>query len=292
LLVILGDRFDMFPGALAALPFRIPIVHIHGGEVTVGAIDDALRHAITKLSHLHFATTEAHGRRVVQMGEEPWRVTVCGAPALDGLEDQPRLTPAEIERRFSIALTPTPLLVTFHPVTLEYEDTARQVAELLGALEDSKLPVVFTAPNADTAGRVVRAEVEKFVASRQNAWLVENFGQQAYFSMFRHAAAMVGNSSSGIIEAGSFGLPVVNIGNRQSGRVRGANVIDVDGKRAAILAAIQRAVSPEFREKLRDAKNPYRIAGTNAADLILNRLKTVSVDDRLLCKRFHDLHDQ
>lgn len=288
-LVVLGDRFDMYPAALAALPFNIPVAHIHGGEVSFGAIDDALRHSITKLSHLHFVSTEIYARRVVQLGEEPWRITVSGAPALDDLEKQPRLSPQELEKRFGVSLQTPPLLVTFHPVTLEYQHTAEQVTELLAAIEESALPVIFTAPNADTAGRIVRAAVESYVAKHDNAWLVENFGQQAYFSILPLVAAMVGNSSSGIIEAASFHLPVVNIGNRQAGRVRGANVIDAGHTRSEILAAIRRAASPEFRQSIQAAANPYRPIKGTAASVIVERMKTVPLDDRLLGKKFHDL---
>ena len=290
LLIVVGDRFDMYPAAVAALPFCIPVVHIHGGEVSLGAIDDALRHSLTKLSHLHFVSTAAHARRVVQMGEEPWRVVLSGAPALDGLEQQARLPVAELEKRFAITLSPPPLLVTFHPATLEYGNAAEQTAELLAALEEARLPVIFTAPNADTGGRVVRSAVEAFVASRRDAWLVENFGQQAYFSLLPHVAAMVGNSSSGLIEAPSFDLPTVNIGNRQKGRERGANVIDVGSGRSEILAGIRRATSVEFRQSIGGAGNPYRAPAGTAASIIVERLKTVPLDDRLRCKQFHDLH--
>ena len=289
LLVVLGDRFDMYPAALAALPFRIPVAHVHGGEVTFGAIDDALRHSITKLSHLHFVATEMYARRVEQLGEEPWRVTVCGAPALDDLENQPRLSASELEARFGIVLSPAPLLVTFHPVTLEHDQTPWQIAELLAAIDEANLPVIFTAPNADTAGRLVRAAVEQFVATHERAWLVENFGQQAYFSMLPLAAAMVGNSSSGIIEAASFGLPVVNIGNRQAGRMRGANVIESGHPRAEILRAICQAVTPEFRAAIRSCENPYRGVHGAAAATIVARLKSEKLDDRLFGKKFHDL---
>jgi UDP-hydrolysing UDP-N-acetyl-D-glucosamine 2-epimerase len=288
LLVVLGDRFDMYAPALAALPFKIPVAHLHGGEVTHGAIDEALRHSLTKLSHLHFVATEDAARRVVQLGEEPWRVTLSGAPALDALDDLPRLSREELEARFGLRLAAAPLLVTFHPVTLQYEDSGPQTAELLAGIEASGEPAVFTAPNADTAGRQVRAMIEEFVARCPRAQFVENLGQQGYFSMMREAQAMVGNSSSGIIEAASFGLPVVNVGERQGGRFRGPNVIDVEGGRAAIFRAIQTALSPEFRAQARRLGNPYRGPG-RAAHLIVEKLKEVPLDDRLIVKRFHDL---
>ena len=289
-LVVLGDRFDMYPAAVAALPFRIPVAHVHGGEVTFGAIDDALRHSITKLSHLHFVSTETYACRVAQMGEEPWRITTCGAPALDDLETQPRLSVEQLEERFGIVLSPAPLLVTFHPVTLEYDQTQWQISELLAALQGAGYPIIFTAPNADTSGRIVRAAIESFVSQCKDAWLVENFGQQAYFSLLPMVAAMVGNSSSGILEAASFGLPVVNIGNRQLGRAHGSNVVNCGSTRAEIGQAIQQTVTPEFRSAISSRTNPYRATTRSAAATIVERLKTVALDERLLRKHFHDLN--
>jgi len=288
ILVVLGDRFDMFPAALAALPFRIPVAHLHGGEVSFGAIDDALRHAITKLSHLHFVATEEYRRRVLQMGEEPWRVTVSGAPALDDLDSTPRLSRAELEQRFGFRLDEPPLLVTFHPSTLQHDQIEWQTAELLAAVEASGHPAVFTAPNADTGGRKVRAMVEGFVKNSPRAWFVENFGQQGYFSFMREALAMVGNSSSGIVEAASFHLPVVNIGDRQEGRDRAGNVIDVGYERQAILDGLRRVLEPKFRAEVQTIRNPYQATESTAAGQIVERLKTVALDDRLLVKRFCD----
>ena len=288
-LVVLGDRFEMFSAALAALPFKIPVAHIHGGETTFGAIDEALRHAMTKLSHLHFVSTEDYAARVVQLGEEPWRVTVCGAPALDALDAMTLLTREELESHFHLRLDQPPLLVTFHPVTLEYEQAIAQTGELLAALEATALPLVFTAPNADTCGRAVATLIHDYIRLHPNAQFVENFGQRGYFSMMREAAAMVGNSSSGIIEAASFHLPVVNVGNRQAGRMRGRNVIDVPCSRSEIAAAIQEATSASFREAARRTPNPYRAASGDAASLIVEKLRSVPLDDRLMIKRFHDL---
>jgi UDP-hydrolysing UDP-N-acetyl-D-glucosamine 2-epimerase len=287
ILLVLGDRFEMAAAALAALPFKIPVAHIHGGEVTQGAIDDALRHAMTKLSHLHFVSTQAYARRVVQLGEEPWRVTVTGAPGLDNLANVKPLTTAELEGRFGFRLEPPPLLVTFHPVTLEYGRTEWQVRELLAALEAADLPVVFTAPNADTGGRVIARLIEEFVSRKPSTWLVDNLGTQGYIGMMAAAAAMVGNSSSGILEAASFELPVVNIGTRQQGRVRGKNVIDVEYESGAVLEGIRRAIDPDFRASLRGLANPY--AGPQpAAEVIVARLKDVLLDQRLLVKSFYD----
>ena len=287
ILMVLGDRFEMHAAALAALPFKIPVAHIHGGELTEGAIDDALRHSITKLSHLHFVATEEYARRVVQLGEEPWRVLVTGSPSLDNLRCLQLLKADQLEAKHGLQLQRPPLLVTFHPVTLEYERTRYQVGQLLAALDACAMPVVFTKPNADTGSRGVVEMIERFKQMHPSTQIVDSFGVQDYFSFMSLAAAMVGNSSSGIIEAASFELPVVNIGTRQNGRVRAANVIDVGYDRAEILEGIRAALRPAFREGLRGLVNPYGRGG--ASERIAERLREVAVDDELIMKRFCDL---
>jgi len=213
-------------------------------------------------------------------------VLVCGSPSLDNLRSLKLLSAPELEQRLGVSLGKPFLLVTYHPVTLEMDDTARQVAELLAALEAVGLPVVFTMPNADPANATIRRSLQQFVSGRSNAWALENLGTQAYFSMMALAAAMVGNSSSGIIEAPSFRLPVVNIGTRQDGRVRGQNVLDVGYGRKEILAAIRCAISPEFRADLRDSRSPYGEGDASAC--IVERLKSVPLDAKLIRKRFVD----
>lgn len=283
-LVVLGDRFEMHAAALAALPFKIPVAHIHGGEITEGAFDNALRHSITKLSHLHFVATEEYGQRLVQMGEEPWRVTVSGALGLDNIQAMKLLGQGELEVRIGLSLERPPLLVTFHPVTLEYEHTEWHVRELLEALRQVDLPIIFTMPNADTSGRAIAERVRAFTHERQCARLVDNLGTQAYFSLMACAAAMVGNSSSGIIEAMSFKLPVVNIGTRQTGRMKPKNVIDVGYHHEEIVAGIRQALDPGTRDILRDLVNPY--GDGCAAGRILAKLKGVPLDATLLVKRW------
>jgi len=286
LLVVLGDRFEMFAAAAAAMPFVMPIAHLFGGESTEGLIDEPIRHSITKMSHLHFTATEAYAHRVRQMGEEPWRVTVSGALSLDNLNQIEMLTPDQLEERYGFDLSDPPLLVTFHPVTLEYEQTDRHIEALLSALNDSGKPVIFTHPNADTAGRRIIEGINRYVGEHQNAWAVDNLGTQGYFSLMANAAAMVGNSSSGIIEAASFKLPVVNIGNRQRGRVHDRNVVDVETTREAILAGIEKASSDGFRTGLDDLVNPY--GDGRAAEKIVTRLKSVELNQELILKRFYD----
>ena len=288
ILVVLGDRFEMHAAAVAALPFKIPVAHIHGGEITQGAIDDALRHSMTKLSHLHFVSTEEYAQRVIQMGEEPWRVTVTGAPSLDNLRDVKLLDRDTFCEQFNLRIDATPfLLVTFHPVTLEYERTHWQMSELLAALETVDLPMLFTMPNADTRRSTIACMIKELVEAYPLAQVVDNLGTQGYFSAMALALAMVGNSSSGIVEAASFELPVVNVGSRQRGRVRGANVIDVDYERTSVLEGLQRALDPQFRARLRGILNPYGSGG--ASEKIVEVLKQVHLDDELVMKCFHDL---
>jgi UDP-hydrolysing UDP-N-acetyl-D-glucosamine 2-epimerase len=287
LVLVLGDRFDMLPAALAALPHRIPLAHIHGGELTQGAIDDSLRHCITKLSHLHFATTRAYADRIIQLGEEPWRVTVSGAPALDAIRQTRVLDDGELRTRFGVDRADGFLLVTFHPETLAEVEPAEQVGALIGALSKHERPCVITYPNADTrAGRIIRA-LESYASSRENTQLIRNVGSEGYFSLMASAAAMVGNSSSGIIEAASYHLPVVNVGDRQRGRIRGPNVIDCPASADAIGVALDQALSEEFRNGLRDMKNPY--GDGHAAERIVKVLAEVELGQRLIAKGFHDL---
>ena len=286
ILLVLGDRFEMYASALAALPFKIPIAHIHGGDVTEGAMDDALRHSLTKLAHLHFVATEDYGRRVRQMGEESWRITVCGSPGLDNIHSTPLLGDDEMEDLIGLPMEEPPLLVTFHPVTMEYERTDWQVTELLAALDTVNRPMVFTLPNADVKGRTITHMIERYAARQPRTRLVTNLGTQAYFTLMSKAAAMVGNSSSGIIEAPSFRLPVVNIGIRQKGRVRARNVIDVGYERDKIVRGIKKALSPSFRKSLSDMTNPY--GDGQAAEPIVSMLQNVPLDQQLIIKHFVD----
>jgi UDP-hydrolysing UDP-N-acetyl-D-glucosamine 2-epimerase len=287
ILMVLGDRFEMFAAAAAALPFKIPVAHIHGGELTQGAIDDALRHAITKLAHFHFVAAEEYARRVIQMGEEHWRVIVSGAPSLDNLHSLRLLDRSQFEERYRVALDPAPLLVTFHPVTLEFEQTEWHITELLAALEEAKLPIIFTLPNADTGNQRVCQRIQEFAKQHPTSRILDNLGTVGYFSLMRWAVAMVGNSSSGLIEAPSFHLPVVNVGTRQQGRVRGSNVIDVDYPRQSIRAGLRQALASSFRAGLLNQPNPY---GTGqAAQVIVRRLLRLSSQECLARKAFYDI---
>ena len=285
-LVVLGDRFEMHAAALAALPHNIPVAHIHGGEITEGAIDDCLRHSMTKLSHLHFASTRQYARRIRQMGEEGWRVKAVGAIGLDNLTQIKIPDRRELSRRLKWTLPPEFLLVTYHPVTLEADRVAEQGQQLLEALRRSKLPVLFTAPNADTHGQRLSRLIKLHVQSNPDCLYVENLGTENYFAAMAAASAMVGNSSSGIIEAASFRLPVVNIGLRQAGRLRPANVIDCGYGTEEIVRALRRATSVEFKRRIRRCRNPYYAGG--AAEHIVKSIRTVPLGRSLIWKKFCD----
>lgn len=288
IIVVLGDRFEMFAAATAAQPFAVPLAHIHGGELTLGAMDDALRHAITKLSHLHFVSTGDYARRVRQMGEEDWRITVSGAPGLDNLTDIEILAGAELEEAVGLGAEPAPLMVAYHPVTHEPRQIDAQAEALFAAIESSGLPAVFTAPNADEGSRRLGALMRVFVADHANCRFIDNLGTRAWFGLMESASAIVGNSSSGIIEAASFGLPVVNIGDRQQGRTRAANVIDCEATTDDITTAIERATSQAFRDGLAGLGNPYAGEGS-ASETIFDRLKSEDLNARLLKKGFVDI---
>ncbi|QED28698.1 UDP-N-acetylglucosamine 2-epimerase (hydrolyzing) [Microvenator marinus] len=286
LIMVLGDRFEMFGAATAAVPFQIPLVHLHGGEVTEGAMDEAFRHAITKMSHLHFTSTEGHSKRVVQLGEEPWRVHTVGAPALDHLRDFVPMTDEEFAKRFGFELPAEFLLCTFHPVTTELGTELEQVQNLLDALFEAGMPCVFTIANADMGGsainKLLRAEAER----NRGLTLTTNLGSKGYFTAMKRCSAMVGNTSSGIIEAASLGVPVLNVGNRQKGRARGANVFDVPTEFESIVDGVRTVLSDEFRGKAQEAPNPY--GNGQASKRIVEILEDIDPKS-LVPKKFQDL---
>ncbi|HEX9395518.1 MAG TPA: UDP-N-acetylglucosamine 2-epimerase [Burkholderiales bacterium] len=284
LLVILGDRFEILAAAQAALVANIPIAHIAGGDLTEGSFDDAIRHALTKMAHLHFVTNAASGRRVVQMGEDPERVHVVGSPGLDNLKRLKLLERDALERELGAKLRQRNLVITFHPVTLAPQSSGAQLEELLQALDalGESYGLFFTLPNADTGGRALRQRIESFVATHANARAFASLGQLRYLSLMRLADAVVGNSSSGLYEAPALHKPSVNIGERQQGRLRAASVIDVEPARAAIGAAIARALTLDTRA----TRTPY--GDGDAAQRIVEVIAAIGDPARLLRKRFHE----
>ncbi len=288
ILVLLGDRFEIHAAATAAMVARIPIAHIHGGEATEGAIDEAIRHAVTKMAHLHFVSAPAYRDRVIQLGEAPDRVFVVGAAGLDNLErielpDRPAL-----ERELGVELGGGFLLVTYHPATLAAGDPAGGVAELLAALDEfPDLRVLITGTNADPGGDRVRDLISGYArAQPARVMLRESLGTRLYLGAMRAAAAVVGNSSSGIIEAPALGIPTVNLGDRQRGRLRAASIIDCAETRIAIAAAIATALDPKFLGAFDRSATPYGRPG--AAKRIRDVLRDVRLDG-ILMKSFYDL---
>jgi len=287
LLVLLGDRFEAFAAAAAALVCQLPIAHLHGGETTEGAYDEAFRHAISKMSQLHFVATEAYRRRVVQLGEAPERVFNVGAIGLDYLESTELLVRADLEKSLGFRFGRQSALVTFHPVTLEQGSATAQFNQLLAAIDQlPELKVIFTKANADTEGREINRLIDDYVAGHpQKAIEFTSMGHLRYLSSLRVVDLVLGNSSSGIIEAPSFGVPTVNIGNRQQGRIKAASVIDCPPERSAILNACRKALSREFKNLARTVDNPYSGAGT--ARQIKEIIKKTPI--RSLKKSFYDL---
>ncbi len=285
LLLVLGDRFDMFPAAAAALPLGIPVAHVSGGELSFGAIDESLRHAITKLSHIHFPCTDDGARRIIAMGEEPWRVRAVGAPGLDAIRGFEPWPVEKLTRRFGFSARGTNVLVTYHPVTLTPESTEIRLREFLSALERLDARILFTWPNADPGSEIIVRGIEEFVAKHpERARVVVNAGHEGYLSLLCRSDLVVGNSSSGLTEAGAFETPVVDVGGRQEGRLHPANVLWADDDAEEILSACRRALSAAFRESLRGFRNPY--GDGQAGRRIREVLEVLPPRRRLLHKRF------
>jgi UDP-N-acetylglucosamine 2-epimerase (non-hydrolysing)/GDP/UDP-N,N'-diacetylbacillosamine 2-epimerase (hydrolysing) len=279
LLLLIADRYEMLAPASVALALRIPVAHIEGGEVSQGAIDDAVRNALTKLAHIHFTSTETARRRVIAMGEEPWRVHHAGAPSLDHLRRSALLDRATLEGRLGLVLTPPTLLVAWHPVTI-LRDTNAEADALFDAMAKASGQLIFVHPNADAGSLALIERTKMLAATRPHTHIFVNLDPITYWSLLGHVDAMVGNSSSGIMEAASFALPTVNVGMRQQGRERARNVIDAPAETAAILAAIAQALNPAFRYSLRGMANPY--GDGTAAHTITRVLTTVKLDGLLI----------
>ena len=287
LVVVLGDRYETWCAAAAAMVARIPIAHIHGGEVTEGAIDEAIRHGITKMSHLHFVAAPAYRDRVIQLGEDPDRVFVVGGLGLDSIDRLDLLDREQLEESLEFSLGARSLLIGLHPVTLDGVPSEVAMAELLAALsEERDTQLIFTMPNADTDGRVIQAMIRDFVAEHPNSRAFTSLGQLRFLSCVRHVDAVVGNSSSGLLEAPTFHTPTINIGARQRGRLEATSVIDCEPTRESISAALARLDDPEFQAVVATTTNPYGAPG--ASDAIVGLIERTPTQD-LLVKRFHDL---
>jgi UDP-hydrolysing UDP-N-acetyl-D-glucosamine 2-epimerase len=286
LVVLTADRYEMLAPASVALALRIPLAHIEGGEISEGALDDAVRNALTKLSHVHFTSTASARARVIAMGEEEWRVHRTGAPALDHLRRSLLLSREQLETRLAIDLRGPTALITFHPATIA-RDTTREADALFSALESVPGQLLFCYPNADAGGRVLIERVERFSHARAGSRVFVNLDPIVYWSLLQYVDLLLGNSSSGIIEAASFELPVVNVGIRQRGRERGRNVLDAEPRVDSILDRIGAARSESFRRSLQGMENPY--GDGRAAGKIVAVLASVPLGEELLVKRAHPL---
>ena len=263
-LILLGDRFEIFAAASAAYTMGIPVVHLHGGETTEGSLDEGYRHAITKLSSLHLTATTEYQKRVIQMGHSPESVHVVGAMGLDAIENMKPISTPSLEDFLGISLSGDSLLVTFHPETHEADPAEYQIAGMLDALARVDASLIFTMPNADSGGRKIWSFIESFVAkNRSRACLHRSLGQERYISLLSRVSAVVGNSSSGIIEAPSFGIGTVNIGRRQAGRICANSVINCSSSSDDIFASINKALDPSFRKSAREVVNPYGTPGAS-----------------------------
>lgn len=289
LVVVLGDRYELFAAVSAAIVAKIPVAHLHGGETTEGAFDEAFRHSITKMSYLHFTSTEKYRKRVIQLGEDPKRVFNVGAIGVENIKNLPLLSKEELEKQIDFFINDKTILVTFHPVTLENQTSAQQFAELLHALDElNDLRIIFTKANSDTDGRVINQMIDDYVAKNKGrAKAFVSLGQLRYLSAMKYVAAVVGNSSSGILEAPSIPVATVNIGDRQKGRIKAESVIDCETKSEEIVKAIRIALSDDFQEKVKTVKSPY--GDGNVSDKIIKHIKSFLNKPLDLKKTFYDI---
>ena len=288
ILVLLGDRYEIFGVAGAASIMQIPIAHIHGGETTQGAFDEAFRHSITKMSHIHFAATNEYANRIIQLGEEPGRVFNVGGPGIENIKKLNLLNKDEFEKSIDFRLAKKNILITFHPATLENSSAREQFNELLKALDElDDTNFIFTKANSDTDGDIINKMIDEYVnQNSQKAAAFTSLGQLRYLSAIKFIDIVLGNSSSGLLEVPSFKKATINIGDRQKGRARASSVIDVRPAKEEILSAIKRAYSKEFEQTLKDTINPYD--GGNPSKKMVKILKEIELDG-ILKKKFYDI---
>ena len=290
MLILLGDRYEALSAAISAMVMRIPIAHLHGGELTEGAIDEGIRHSITKMSYLHFTSTEQYRNRVIQLGENPERVFYVGALGVENIKKINLMTKEELEKSIHFEIDENTVVVTYHPVTLENNTVEEQFLNLLKVLDrNPKIRMIFTKANADTNGRIVNELIDKYAAQNsERACAFMSLGQKRYLSALKYCRIVIGNSSSGIIEAPYFGKPIINIGDRQKGRICADSVINCGYTQQEIQQAMETALTEEFENKARNCRNPYE--KENTAANIISVIKDYLLNDKInLKKRFYDL---
>ncbi|MGJ0314360.1 UDP-N-acetylglucosamine 2-epimerase [Aliarcobacter cryaerophilus] len=288
ILVVLGDRYEIFSATSAAMIAKIPIAHLHGGEKTEGAFDESIRHSITKMSHLHFTATEEYKNRVIQLGEHPSRVFNVGGMGIENIKRLKLLSKDEFEKSIEFKLNSKNILVTFHPVTLENSTAKEQFQQLLDAIDELEdTNIIFTKANSDTDGRVINQMIDEYVTKNSHKSIVfTSLGQLRYLSALQYVDAVVGNSSSGLAEAPSFKIGTINIGDRQKGRIKASSVIDCEPNKDSILKSFEKLYSKEFQNSLINVKNPY--GDGCASKKIVEILKSVDLEN-ILKKSFYDL---
>ena len=288
IVIVLGDRYEIFSATSAAMVARIPIAHIHGGEKTEGAFDESIRHSITKMSHLHFTATQEYKNRVIQLGENPSRVFNVGGMGIENIKRLELLNKKEFEKSIEFKLNIKNILVTFHPVTLENSTAQEQFKELLDAIDELEdTNIIFTKANSDTDGRVINQMIDEYVTKNSHKSIVfTSLGQLRYLSALQYVDAVVGNSSSGLAEAPSFKIGTINIGDRQKGRIKASSVIDCEPNKDSILNSFEKLYSKEFQETLKTTINPY--GDGCASKKIVEILKNVNLKN-ILKKSFYDL---
>lgn len=290
MLILLGDRYEALSAAISAMVMRIPIAHLHGGELTEGAIDEGIRHSITKMSYLHFTSTEQYRNRVIQLGENPERVFYVGALGVENIKKINLMTKEELERSIHFEIDENTVVVTYHPVTLENNTVEEQFLNLLEVLDrNPKIRMIFTKANADTNGRIVNELIDKYAAQNsERACAFVSLGQKRYLSALKYCRIVIGNSSSGIIEAPSFGKPIINIGDRQKGRICADSVINCGYTQQEIQQAMETALTEEFENKASNCRNPYE--KENTAANIISVIKDYLLNDKIKLKKgFYDI---
>lgn len=288
LLVVLGDRYEALAVVTTAMNQRIPVAHLYGGETTEGAIDESIRHAITKMSYLHFTSTDEYRKRVIQLGEDPARVFNVGAIGIENILNEKLLSKKELENELNISLSKPYAVVTYHPVTLENNSSEKQIESLLEVCKEYKdLEFIFTKANADAEGRIINQYIDRYARENENIFAFTSLGMRNYLSALKHCKVVIGNSSSGIIEAPSFGIPTVNIGDRQKGRIQASSVINCEPNKESIRKALDLALSNEFIEKANKTVNPYGDGDTS--NKVVEVIKEHMINDKInLKKKFYD----
>lgn len=290
MLIVLGDRYETIAVCLAAMNQRIPITHIHGGEKTEGAIDEAIRHSITKMSQLHFTSTEEYRRRIIQLGEQPNSVINVGALGVENIKNITLMTREALEREIGFQFNKNVIMVTYHPVTLEEQVALGEFTNLLNAIDEiDNVKIIFTKANADAGGRKINQMIDEYVEQHsQTSIAFTSMGQVRYLSALKYSSLVLGNSSSGIIEAPSFGIPTVNVGDRQLGRAQADSILNCGTSQSQIKQSIIKALSNEIQEQAKNTLNPYE--GRNTSGIIIEHIKNYLKNEKCIKKKFYDIY--